>query len=93
MLSGQGYVMTRQTSRCLYLAVKEIPFFHLEDVYVTGFAAEMCDVPRIHVDGFDNFGEALHHLEKRYYTIHYTTPQKMKELFLKDIQTKKLIKP
>ena len=52
MLSGSGYVMSRSTAICLYKEALEMPFFHLEDVFVTGFAAENCDIPRIGHNGF-----------------------------------------
>ena len=34
--------------RCLYRAALLLPFFHLNDVFLTGFCADLCRVPRIH---------------------------------------------
>ena len=79
VLSGPGYIMSRQASRCLYTAALKIPYFHMEDVYITGFAAEMCNIERTHVNGFHNlnneFDHAVDHIN------HYTNPDQMKSLF------------
>lgn len=52
ILGGSGYVTTRPAARCLFNASMQLPFFHLEDVFLTGFAAENCAIPRFHSDGF-----------------------------------------
>ena len=52
ILSGSGYVTTRPAARCLFNESLNLPFFHLEDVFLTGFAAENCGIPRYHSDGF-----------------------------------------
>ena len=44
MASGAGYVMDYDTARCLHREVMKLPFFHLEDVLVTGFGAQACKV-------------------------------------------------
>ena len=36
ILSGSAYVMTQSVAQCLYKAALMLPFFHLEDVMVTG---------------------------------------------------------
>lgn len=35
-LSGTGYLMSRDTVVHLYNAALEIPYLHLEDVFITG---------------------------------------------------------
>lgn len=35
-LSGTGYLMDRQTAVQLYKAALDIPYLHLEDVFITG---------------------------------------------------------
>ena len=52
ILSGSGYVTTRPAAVCLFNESMTLPFFHLEDVFLTGFAAENCGVARYHSDGF-----------------------------------------
>jgi hypothetical protein len=52
IFSGSGYVMSRTTAECLLEEGLKLPYFHLEDVFVTGFAAEKCNVQRIHHTGF-----------------------------------------
>ena len=41
-----------KAASCIYEEVQRLPFFHLEDVFITGFAAQNCKVPRIHSDRF-----------------------------------------
>ena len=41
ILSGSGYVTTRPAAQCLFNESMSLPFFHLEDVFLTGFAAGM----------------------------------------------------
>ena len=53
IVSGSSYVTTRPASLCLFNRSLELPFFHLEDVFVTGFAAEMCGINRLHSDKFN----------------------------------------
>jgi len=52
ILGGSGYVTTRPAAKCLFNESMHLPFFHLEDVFLTGFAAENCAIPRFHTDGF-----------------------------------------
>ena len=52
ILSGSGYVTTRPAAKCLLENALNLPFFHLEDVFLTGFAAENCVISRFHCDGF-----------------------------------------
>ena len=46
ILGGSGYVTTRPAAKCLFSESMKLPFFHLEDVFLTGFAAENCAIPR-----------------------------------------------
>ena len=36
ILSGSGYVMTRSAAECIYNTALMFPYFHLEDVLITG---------------------------------------------------------
>jgi hypothetical protein len=58
VFSGSGYVMSRATAECLYQEGLKLPFFHLEDVFLTGFAAQNCQIQKVHHKGF-------HHLQKK----------------------------
>ena len=49
ILAGSGYVTTRQAAKCLFNESMNLPFLHLEDVFLTGFAAENCAIPRFKV--------------------------------------------
>ena len=58
---GSGYVTTRPAAKCLFNEAMHLPFLHLEDVFLTGFAAENCAIPRFNTNGFHphdiNFGD------------------------------------
>ena len=51
-LAGMGYVLSRSSAECIYNKALETPYFHLEDVYVTGFVAQVCKIKRIDNPGF-----------------------------------------
>ena len=49
ILAGSGYITTRPAAKCLFDESMNLPFLHLEDVFLTGFAAENCAIPRFKV--------------------------------------------
>ena len=51
-LNGHGYVLSRRAADCIYRTALKIPFFPMEDVYVTGFVAQECDINRLDHTGF-----------------------------------------
>ena len=51
-LAGMGYVLSRTSAECIYKKALETPYFHLEDVYVTGFVAQACKIKRLDNPGF-----------------------------------------
>ena len=51
-LAGLGYVLSRSSAECIYKKALDTPYFHLEDVYVTGFVAQLCKIKRIDNPGF-----------------------------------------
>ena len=51
-LSGSCYIMTYTGAQCLLRKSMDVLFYHLEDVYMTGFVAEACKIPRINMPGF-----------------------------------------
>ena len=52
-LAGMGYVLSRSSAECIYKKALDTPYFHLEDVYVTGFVAQLCKIKRIDNPGFN----------------------------------------
>ena len=83
MLSGPGYVMSRKTAECLYAsATLRVPFFHLEDVFMTGFAADQCRVRPTNTPGFHNLKPSKFHPRKDF-LIHYITPKQRSAIFRK----------
>ena len=51
-VTGPSYLVSRSAVNHLFAAAMEHPFLHLEDVFLTGFAAENCVISRFHCDGF-----------------------------------------
>ncbi|EEB10287.1 beta-1,3-galactosyltransferase, putative [Pediculus humanus corporis] len=51
-LSGTGYLMDRHTALDLYEAALEIPYLHLEDVFITGLCARKAKIKPRHHSGF-----------------------------------------
>ena len=54
LAGGSGYVLSRGSAECIFNKAKEIPYFHLEDVYITGFVAQACGINRLNNPGFRN---------------------------------------
>ena len=58
-LSGSGYMMRSHVAKCVYEKGLDIPFVNLEDIFITGLAAEKCkdegvalrNSPRFHYMG------------------------------------------
>ena len=50
-LSGSCYIMTFSGAECLLRKSMDVLFYHLEDVYLTGFVAEACEIPRVDIPG------------------------------------------
>ena len=42
MMSGSGYILSHDAAICAYKESLKLPFFHLEDVHVNGFAGQNC---------------------------------------------------
>ena len=51
--SGCGYLFPWWSVPCLYAESLKTPFFFLEDVFMGGFVAERCLVPRRNMNGFN----------------------------------------
>ena len=50
--SGAGYLMPWWSVPCLYSEGLNVPYFYIEDVFMGGFVADRCLVPRQHNPGF-----------------------------------------
>ena len=71
MLSGSSYVMSHSAASCLLTEALKLPFFHLEDVLLTGFAAEACAIPRTHHEGFRHLPVKLRQIKATDLMVHY----------------------
>jgi beta-1,3-galactosyltransferase 1 len=85
ILSGSGYVMSRHAASCLYEEALKLPFFHLEDVLVTGFAAEACGIERRHHEGFRHLPVKLKKIKATDIMLHYRDLKGKMELFMSKV--------
>ena len=69
-VSGRGYLMSKEAAHCLYQSALNLPYFFLEDVFVTGFAAENCRIPRYHCTGFQVELENLNDVKETDVLVH-----------------------
>jgi hypothetical protein len=53
---GAAILLPAATLPCLYSESMRMPFFHIDDVFVAGFAAERCGFPRRKMVGFVEYG-------------------------------------
>ena len=83
LIAGSGYIMSMDAVQCLYDAAKRIPYLHMEDVFITGFAAEACNVSRTHLDGFRPFTSDAEFDFDVSILQHYVKQDKMEALFAK----------
>ena len=71
ILAGSDYVTTRPAAKCLFNESMHLPFFHLEDVFLTGFAAENCAIPRFHTNSFHPNGVKFADIKEEDILWHY----------------------
>ena len=45
-LSGSLYLVKHSAVPCLYAQALKLPLFHIEDVFITGFVAQKCNLTR-----------------------------------------------
>ena len=50
-VSGSCYVISTLAATCLFHKAMTMQFFHLEDVFITGLVAELCNITRINHKG------------------------------------------
>ena len=86
MVSGSIYIMSIDAVQCLYDAAMKIPYLHLEDVFITGIAAEVCNIPRFHKGGMPPLKPKSGYKGYKFnfqaeFSRHYVTPREMSDLF------------
>ena len=90
-----GYIFSRSNVPCLYAAALLLPYFHIEDVFITGFVAENCKIPRVGVNGFHASAINYTEVNPQDTLMHYITPRAkyqihsvvIYQLFLKNTNT------
>lgn len=80
-LSGFAYVLPFYTLDCLFEKSLNLPLFHLNDVFVTGFAAEECQIERVDHEEFHYLGLDLNKVNDDVVAIHYTSEDKKAFLY------------
>ena len=56
---GSGYVLSRKSAKCIFeMALQNVPYLlgRVEDVYITGFLAQACQIHRMNHPGFNSIG-------------------------------------
>ena len=59
----------------MYAAALSLPYFHIEDVFMTGFVAEKCNISRVNIPS--HHPEAIDHTQvnPEDTILHYITPE------------------
>ena len=70
-----GYIFSRSSFPCLYAAALTLPYFHIEDVFMTGFVAEKCKFRRKNIPSF--YPAIIDHTQvsPEDTFLHYITPE------------------
>ena len=79
MCSGTGYVMSMDVATSIVLTSRNIPFFHLEDVYVAMCLQKLAIVP-VNIAGFSNMFQRYDpcHYRNKVLTSHPMPPPNLK---------------
>ena len=51
-LAGPGYLLSRSAAECIYKMALNTPLFPMEDIFITGFLAQQCNIKRRDHTGF-----------------------------------------
>ena len=70
-----GYLFSRSNLPCLYAAALLLPYFHIEDVFMTGFVAEKCKIPRVGFNGYHASVINYTEVNPEDTLMHYITPR------------------
>ena len=64
--------MSYDTCVCLYEKSLELPFFFINDIFITGFCADSCDIKRQHYEqGFSSVEKTIDKIASSDIVIHY----------------------
>ena len=70
-----GYIFSRNIFPCLYAAALSLPYFHIEDVFMTGFVAEKCNIPRVNIPSLHPGVTDHSQVRPEDTLLHYITPE------------------
>ena len=82
-LSGAGYVLSRASVECIFKRSQTMPYFHLEDVFITGFLRVACHITPRHHPRFTITDRGTFDKNKHIF-LYFTQPgymNKMKSMF------------
>ena len=72
--------MTFDACQCIYERSLEIPFFFINDIFITGFAAEACNIRRRHYEaGFSSERKSIENINSTSIVIHYMDKEAKKQ--------------
>ncbi|XP_028967985.1 beta-1,3-galactosyltransferase 1 [Galendromus occidentalis] len=81
-LSGTGYVMSTDIVSDLLRMTESTPFFHMEDIYVTGLLARRLGVRRLNHEGFKYFKRKNNVcVFRRLISAHMMAPWELRKMF------------
>ena len=70
--SGTGYIMPWWSIPCFYTEGLKVPYFFIEDVFMGGFVADRCLVPKKEPEGFNPGRKEVDQVDpKKDLLIHY----------------------
>ena len=69
-VSGSGYVLTTDVIQCVFEAGLTTSFLNLEDVFITGLAAQKCQVQLRNSQWFAYMGKSTKYVKKQDILIH-----------------------
>ena len=70
-LSGAGFLVPYKALKCLATMSMNLPFLHIDDVFITGVVAQECNIERINAVNFSPGRKELKELHKKLLLIHY----------------------
>ena len=70
-----GYIFSRNNFACLYAGALTLPYFHIEDVFMTGFVAEKCNIKRVNIPSFHPAAIDHTQVSPEDILLHYITPE------------------
>nr|ACO11600.1 Beta-1,3-galactosyltransferase 1 [Caligus rogercresseyi] len=83
-LSGSAYLFSFATAECLFQEAYHIPYFHLEDIFITSFTATRCNIEIQPLKGIVHWRTRRNRvILAKSFALHYSNKEEMKSLHRK----------